>query len=115
MNKKHQPFNTYYGGYPCKLVHRSIEEALFINQETIITKQEAMDFFGLMEKPEPKKPIHADLIEAFANGAELEYRCASWRESTWKPFPNTITNCHAKNAFLSAEHNKDWSFRIKPE
>lgn len=114
MNKKHQPFMSKYGCSSVQLCNESdVELTMCINNTALITKQEVMDFFGLMEKPEPEKPIHADLIKAFANGAVIEYRYSNWAPDHWKVLNST--NTIVVSVFMSNREDPEWSFRIKPE
>lgn len=119
MNKKHQPFTAHDGTTvhvisSCGSIHMGIP-----NQKgyTYITKQEAMDFFGLMEKPEPEKPFYADLIKLFTEGAEIEYRRIDGMSNMWEPLkPNSDDRVkYALLAFMDYERDPEWAFRIKPE
>ena len=87
------------------------------NQIVVITKEEAMRFFNLVDAPEPEKPYHADLIKAFAEGAEIQYQYCDWQPYTWEPlYPDSDDqDKYALLAFMGHKKNPEWSFRIKPE
>ena len=117
MNKKHQSFSTKDGDLI--LVQGTVDHGICmkIRKEigyTYITKQEAMDFFGLIEKPEPKKPFYAELIKAHIMGEVIECRYELWQPSThWELLSNA--DSHIAAAFLGEEEDRRYSFRIKSE
>lgn len=109
---KHRPFITHYGNLPCMFIDTNMGEALFINRVTVVTKAEAMRFFNLVDEPEPKKPAHAGLIKAFAEGAVIQCHYTDWEPDVW-----IVLHTHKDmmEAFLSHKVSPEWTFRIKPE
>lgn len=118
MTKKHkQFFATREGRFSdnTEVQHYNGKMAICVKEGVVfITKQEAMDFFGLMEKPEPKKPFYAELIKAHIMGEVIECRYELWQPSThWELLSNA--DSHIAAAFLGEEEDRRYSFRIKSE
>lgn len=119
---KHQTFKNQYNGNVVSYCTVTNVPAMRVDSVgntivVVITKEEAMRFFNLVDAPEPKKPVHADLIKAFTEGAEIQYQYCDWQPHTWEPlYPDSDDqDKYALLAFMGHKKNPEWSFRIKPE